>query len=141
MDQSHFKAQYSRMSDDDLIEVALLPELMPQARLALDDELKLRGIENIEDYRVEAEQQEQAANNLRQQRNAESNTVRKGFFRFACVAASLVFSYGVYLRIFSTVRTDRNDGELLIMFGIALIPLAYVATWISHLWRTKVLYR
>ncbi len=96
MDTLNFKGRYAGMSDEELAELALRNELIDEARLYLDAELKLRGISDLEPYRkLFAEERERVI--AHSQQRLEKHKAASFFrFRLAAIVSFLIALFGVW---------------------------------------------
>ena len=134
-----FKQHYSNLHNDELIELALSRQLVPEAQQALKEELKKRGINDLSSHKTAIVNEISAAENVRQKRLSHHRKVigwrTKAFYVFGLI--SIIYGlYGMFIQ--SPPNTDRFIFTLL---GVVVVIFAWFGSIIDKLWAKYVLYR
>lgn len=138
---SHFAEHYARLHDEDLIDLALRGELLPEAGEALRAELSKRGIQDLASHRAIRQREEAAAKVHRQGQIAHRAKFVGWRTKMLYAMASLMCGYGLFLLVYPNTARPGDDGGLMLVMGIALFIFAAVSSWLSNLWSRRVLHR
>ena len=138
---SQFAQHYARLHDEELIELALRQELVPEASAALQAELARRGIGDLASHQAIRQREAIAEETHRQEQIARRAKVTSWRTKFLYAVSMLVCAYGVF-RIFApNAEQPGDDGGLMLVLGIAIFVLALISSWISRIWSERVLHR
>jgi pilus assembly protein TadC len=138
---SQYSEHYKQLHDEALVELALRGELVPEAEVALREELRSRGISDLssefESRKVEAEAEERH----RHQQLALRTKVLKWRTRFLYAMAVVVFIWGLVLYLNHDPLKSTEDGGLLLLGALLLALFAFVSHKATKAWHERVLFR
>ncbi len=138
---SQFAQHYARLHDDDLIDLALRGDLIPEAGEALQAELTKRCIHDLASHWAIRQREEIALEAHRQGQIAHRAKVVGWRTKMLYAMASLMCAYGLFRLIYPNTERPGDDGGLMLVIGIAVFIFAVVSSWLSNLWSRRVLYR
>ena len=93
---AHFQQHYADLRDEDLIQIALTRELVPDARKALAEELSKRGLNDLSSYKALMEKEAAAEEEVRQEHIAHRSRTSGWFTKYAYVTGLAAFLYCVF---------------------------------------------
>lgn len=137
---SHFTQHYAQLHDEDLIQLALKRELLPEALEALNAELKNRGIRDLSAYRAVLESEVINDEADRQAKISHQTNASRWGTRFSYGLSAFLCLEGAYR--FAVPSGNPGDNGLgSFKLGISLFVITLAVSWLRHLWRKHVLYR
>ena len=136
---AHFQQHYNDLQDEELVQIALTRELVPEAQQALTEELSKRGINDLSKYKALMAQETEAEEDMRQKHIAHRSRTSGWFTKIAYAIGLVALLYGVFRAVFPS-NTARGD-EGMIAGGLAIIFFAWLRARISKIWVENVLYR
>lgn len=129
--------RYSRLSDDELAELAIRNELIPKARQCLDKELKLRGINNLDTYKAKFEHQVLMRKEYSKERVEKTGKNLSLWLKLTYAISGLVAIIGVYKL---TLDQNQDSGLFILVMGALGFPFFWIVyRLIMLVW--KVIFR
>lgn len=132
----HFVSVYANQSNEELIHTAATMDLVPEAKVALDAELKKRGTteEELHSYRQILNQDAKRDVTIREEKLSRSKkaTDLKKWTLYA--ASALMCLWGLILILFPELKGERDDGGLFVAMGVAGFIFGWLSAKLSMLW-------
>jgi hypothetical protein len=136
---THFQQHYATLRDEDLIQIALTRELVPEAQHAITEELERRGIRDLSSYKVQMDQESAAEEEQRQQKIAHRSKTSGWLTNFSYVFGLAALLYGIFRAI--VPRATAPGDDIMIVVGLAIIVFGWLRSKLAKLWVENVLYR
>ncbi len=137
---STFGEHYSRLHDDELIHLALTHGLKEEAATALQAELRMRGISDLDSHRLAYREEVEAADLDRDVKLAARGKAIRFRTWVLCLMALFFCLLGVYLRAYPD-PDKPHEWELIFTLGVATFLFSILTSYLSRLWSERVLNR
>ncbi|GLQ98802.1 hypothetical protein [Dyella mobilis] len=135
-----FRDRYERMSNDELVEIALTTELMPEAKVILMQILASRGIPDLAPFKavvVEEMKREEEVRESKIERRAKYIRLRTWLL---LAMAAFFLAFGAYKMVWPDA-TDPSGGSTMMVIGVGVMLFAFVTKRTALFWQRHVLYR
>jgi uncharacterized membrane protein (DUF485 family) len=135
-----FRDRYERMSDDELIHIALTTELTPEAKAELMEVLSSRGISDLSAFRADVAEEIKRTEDMRESKLNR----RKKFVRvrtWLLLVVSICFcAFGTYETVWPNAMAPGN-GSTMMFVAAVVATFALITERIDLFWQRHVLYR
>jgi hypothetical protein len=136
---SRFKERYSELTDDELIQIAVDGDLLPEAQQALTDELSQRGVDLSS--RKLSVMQERAADDEELEKKISRVMHRSRTCKRLCYALALLMPLAAAASFYQHMELGISSPIGNLVFGLGAVVLIRVQCWVSKMWSIHIILR
>jgi hypothetical protein len=129
------------LGNEELINIALSSELLPEAEAELKAVLSSRGVTDLSGHRAALHNELALDESDRVEKLRKVRTFMRWRTWIICALSFLSAIYGIYLIANPAKSHPGDDGSLMIIIGVAGVIFALVFERISIFWNERVLLR